>query len=60
LACAIAVAAHVPEELILVAADTRLIAIAPLEGLRVINPIDPPRCSSPDHRIAVLDAWTFI
>jgi len=47
LACALATAANVPDELILVAADTRLAAIAPLEGLHVINPIDPPPKSSP-------------
>ncbi len=42
LACALAAAADVPDELILVAADVRLAAIAPLEGLHVINPSYPP------------------
>jgi predicted nucleic acid-binding protein len=42
LACALAAAADVSDELILVTADARLAAIAPLEGLRVINPSYPP------------------
>src|SRR6185369_5324981 len=42
LASALAAAADVSDELILVAADMRLAAIAPLEGLRVINPSYPP------------------
>lgn len=42
LASALAAAADVPDELILVAADVRLAAIAPLEGLRVINPSYSP------------------
>ncbi|HEV8193576.1 MAG TPA: hypothetical protein VGP82_19125 [Ktedonobacterales bacterium] len=39
---ALAAAANVPDELILVVADTRLAAIVPLEGLRVVNLTYPP------------------
>lgn len=42
LACAIATARGLPDELVFVTADTRLSAIAPLEGFRVINPAYPP------------------
>lgn len=42
LACAIAAARGLPDELIFVTADARLSAIAPLEGFRVINPAYPP------------------
>jgi predicted nucleic acid-binding protein len=42
LACAIAVSADIPDELLFVTADARLAAIAPLEGFRVINPAFPP------------------
>lgn len=42
LACALAGAADLPDELIFVTADVRLAAIAPLEGFRVINPAFPP------------------
>lgn len=42
LACAIAVARGMSDELLFVTADTRLSAIAPLEGFQVINPDYPP------------------
>jgi predicted nucleic acid-binding protein len=42
LACAIATATGLPDELIFVTADARLSAVAPLEGFRVINPVYPP------------------
>lgn len=42
LACAIAAARGMPDELVFVTADTRLSAIAPLEGFQVINPDYPP------------------
>lgn len=42
LACAIAAARGIPDELVFVTADTRLLAIAPLEGFQVINPEYPP------------------
>jgi predicted nucleic acid-binding protein len=41
LACALATAASVSDELIFVTADTRLAAIAPREGFRVVNPAFP-------------------
>lgn len=43
LACAIAAAKGLGNELFFVTADTRLGAIAPLEGFRVINPLYPPQ-----------------
>ena len=43
LACAIATAHGLLDELIGVTVDMRLAAIAPLEGFRVINPIYPPQ-----------------
>jgi predicted nucleic acid-binding protein len=43
LACAIAVAKGLEDELIFVTADARLGAVAPLEGFRVINPLYPPQ-----------------
>ena len=42
LACAIAAARGMPDELLFVTADIRLSAIAPLEGFHVINPVFPP------------------
>ncbi len=42
LASALLVAASIPDELILVTADTRLAVIAAFEGLRVVNPAYPP------------------
>ena len=42
LACALAAASLLSEELAFVTSDVRLAAIAPLEGLRVINPAFPP------------------
>jgi predicted nucleic acid-binding protein len=42
LACAIATARGLPDELVFVTADARLSAIAPLEGFQVINPPYPP------------------
>ena len=42
LAAALLAATAIGDELILVTADTRLAAIAPLEGLQVINPLSPP------------------
>lgn len=41
LACTLATAASVADELVFVTADTRLAAIAPHEGFRVINPSFP-------------------
>lgn len=43
LAAGLLTATAIPEELVFVTADTRLAAIAPLEGFRVINPVFPPR-----------------
>lgn len=43
LACAIAVAKGLGDELIFVTADARLGTIAPLEGFRVVNPLYPPQ-----------------
>ena len=43
LACAIAVAKGLGDDLIFVTADARLGAIAPLEGFRVVNPLYPPQ-----------------
>lgn len=43
LACAIAAAVSLSDELVFVTADVRLATIAPLEGLRVINPAYPPQ-----------------
>lgn len=42
LAAALLTAAAIADGLILVTADTRLAAIAPLESLHVINPLSPP------------------
>lgn len=42
LACAIAIASGLPDELLFVTADARLLAIAPHEGFQVINPAFPP------------------
>lgn len=43
LACAIAAAKRLSDELFFVTTDTRIAAIAPLEGLRVINPLYLPQ-----------------
>lgn len=43
LACALAAAAIVPDDLHFVTADVRLAAIAPLEGFSVIHPTFPPQ-----------------
>jgi predicted nucleic acid-binding protein len=43
LACAIAAARGLGDELIFVTADARLGAMAPLEGFRVVNPLYPPQ-----------------
>ncbi|HEY7849811.1 MAG TPA: type II toxin-antitoxin system VapC family toxin [Ktedonobacterales bacterium] len=43
LACALAAAADVSDELVVVTADVRLAAIASLEGFRVIHPAFPPQ-----------------
>lgn len=43
LAAALLAANAMTDELIFVTADVRLAAIAPLEGLRVVNPLVPPQ-----------------
>jgi hypothetical protein len=43
LACAIATARGLPNELLFVTADARSSAIAPMEGFQVINPTHPPQ-----------------
>jgi predicted nucleic acid-binding protein len=47
LAAALLTAAAIPDELHLVTADTRLGAVAPLEGLTVVNPLAPPPSAPP-------------
>lgn len=43
IACAIATARGLPNELLFVTADARSSAIAPMEGFQVINPTHPPQ-----------------
>jgi predicted nucleic acid-binding protein len=42
LATAVLTATAIQDELLLVTADTRLAAVAPLEGLTLVNPLHPP------------------
>jgi predicted nucleic acid-binding protein len=42
LAAALLTAAAISDELLLVTSDVRLAAVAPLEGLTVVNPLAPP------------------